>query len=88
MQKWNFIYVENLVWVKKLANNQVSSQKSTYFRSSKSSLFVFRKDSQEHIELRHQRNPDVIFDFLKVEGKNTKIFIIFLYRLFITFLVF
>ena len=64
MAQWNFVYVENLVWVKKEANNRVSERDSPYFRRSKASLFIFRKETDVHIELKHQRNPDVIFQFL------------------------
>ena len=65
MSKWKFVYVENLVWVKKHANNRVATEASPYFRRSKASLFIFRKDSPTHIELRHQRNSDVHFQFLQ-----------------------
>lgn len=68
MESWKFIYVENLVWIKKQGNNQLVEQPSAFFRRSKVSLYIFRKDSPNHIELRHQRNSDVTFQFLEYAG--------------------
>ncbi|ORX95161.1 hypothetical protein K493DRAFT_315148 [Basidiobolus meristosporus CBS 931.73] len=61
--KWGFKYVENFCWIKKNINNQIACQPSAYFRKSKLSLLIFRKEGD--IELRHQRNPDCVFDFIK-----------------------
>jgi hypothetical protein len=68
MEKQNFVYVENFAWVKKNANNQPIAENSRFFRRSKITLFIFRKASNQHVELRHQRNPDVYYDFLRVSG--------------------
>jgi N6-adenosine-specific RNA methylase IME4 len=76
MSGWGFLYVENLVWVKKSVNNKIVTQPYKYFARSKESLLIFRKfcrgneshpssKKDWHLELRHQRNPDVIFDFLR-----------------------
>ena len=74
MEKWNFIYVENLVWVKKYANNNIVAESSQFFKRSKATLFIFRKNSSSHIELKHQRNPDVHYDFLRRTGVLTSSF--------------
>ncbi|KAK9761102.1 hypothetical protein K7432_014236 [Basidiobolus ranarum] len=70
--KWGFKYVENFCWIKKNINNQIACQPSAYFRKSKLSLLIFRKEGD--IELRHQRNPDCVFDFIKplTEGEITE----------------
>lgn len=62
-EKWRFRYVENFCWIKKNINNQISRETYRYFNKSKLSLLIFRKDGE--IELRHQRNPDCVFDFIK-----------------------
>jgi N6-adenosine-specific RNA methylase IME4 len=61
--KWGFTYVENLVWVKQNVNHTVSDAQHPFFARSKTSLFIFKKGSG--FALRHQRNPDVIFDFIR-----------------------
>ncbi|KAI7904431.1 uncharacterized protein BX663DRAFT_535836 [Cokeromyces recurvatus] len=61
--KWGFKYVENFCWIKKNINNQIAKSQYTYFNKSKLSLLIFRKEGD--IELRHQRNPDCIFDFIR-----------------------
>ncbi|KAI8970296.1 hypothetical protein BDF20DRAFT_890435 [Mycotypha africana] len=61
--KWGFKYVENFCWIKKNINNQISKSPYTYFNKSKLTLLIFRKEGE--IELRHQRNPDCIFDFIR-----------------------
>ncbi|CAG8627340.1 6693_t:CDS:2, partial [Acaulospora morrowiae] len=67
-EKWNFRYVENFCWIKKNINNQISRESYRYFNKSKLSLLIFRKDGD--IELRHQRNPDCVFDFIKPRSKD------------------
>ncbi|KAI9024915.1 hypothetical protein CLU79DRAFT_88541 [Phycomyces nitens] len=61
--KWGFKYVENFCWIKKNINNQIHKSPYKYFNKSKLSLLIFRKEGD--IELRHQRNPDCVFDFVK-----------------------
>jgi hypothetical protein len=63
MAKFGFVYVENLVWVKQTTNNWTERQDYRYFRKSKMTLVLFRKG--DGIELRHQRNPDVVFDYVR-----------------------
>lgn len=70
MMKLEFTYVENLVWVKMEPNNETATQDSTYYRKSKMSLLIFRKG--DGLELRHQRNPDVIFDFVRNDKELTE----------------
>jgi len=77
MGRWGFLYVENLVWVKKSVNNKMLTQPYKYFSRSKESLLIFRKfcghsegasngnKKEWQLELRHQRNPDVVFDFVR-----------------------
>jgi hypothetical protein len=104
LMNWGFIYVENLVWVKKGVNNKFVTQPYPYFKRTKLSLLIFRRPSdvmhdrffarcfgfdwigycafwascvqcgvlclilivsQKPLELRHQRNPDVCFDFVR-----------------------
>ncbi|ORY93520.1 hypothetical protein BCR43DRAFT_497075 [Syncephalastrum racemosum] len=60
---WGFKYVENFCWIKKNINNQIYKGASRYFNKSKLSLLIFRKEGE--VELRHQRNPDCVFDFVK-----------------------
>ncbi|CAO3587848.1 unnamed protein product [Absidia cylindrospora] len=60
---WGFKYVENFCWIKKNINNHIARQPFEYFSKSKLSLLIFRKEGE--IELRHQRNPDCVFDFIK-----------------------
>ncbi|KAG9285337.1 hypothetical protein G9A89_010812 [Geosiphon pyriformis] len=65
-EKWGFRYVENFCWIKKNINNQFARLPYRYFNKSKLSLLVFRKKHQEgEIEIRHQRNADCVFDFIK-----------------------
>lgn len=62
--RWGFSYVENIVWVKQHANHTVSDATGAHlFASSKLTLLIFKKGS--NFAMRHQRNPDVIFDYLK-----------------------
>ncbi|KAG1170992.1 hypothetical protein G6F70_003730 [Rhizopus microsporus] len=61
--KWGFKYVENFCWIKKDVNNQIHKSPYRYFNKSKLSLLIFRKEGD--IELRHQRNPDCVFDFIR-----------------------
>ncbi|KAJ1914967.1 hypothetical protein IWQ60_008613, partial [Tieghemiomyces parasiticus] len=61
--RWRFKYVENFCWIKKRVNNQIARQTSTYFRKSKLTLLIFRKEGE--IDIRHQRSPDSLFDFIK-----------------------
>lgn len=76
--KWGFKYVENFCWIKKSLNNQFKRDEYTYFNKSKLSLLIFRKGGD--VELRHQRNADCIFEYVKEQspgndkGKIRKLF--------------
>ncbi|KAI8971127.1 hypothetical protein BDB01DRAFT_854975 [Pilobolus umbonatus] len=61
--KWGYKYVENFCWIKKDINNQINKSQYKYFNKSKLSLLIFRKEGD--IELRHQRNPDCVFDYVR-----------------------
>jgi len=84
MNKLKFTYVENLVWVKQSVNNRVITQNYKYFKKSKASLLIFKKG--EGIELRHQRNPDVVFDFVRQNKGITEDKPDFVYRVIETLL--
>jgi N6-adenosine-specific RNA methylase IME4 len=62
LEKIGFYYVENLCWVKLSVNNKFVERPYRYFNSGKTSLLIFRKG--DGFQLRHQRNPDVILDFV------------------------
>lgn len=67
--KWGFTYVENLIWVKQNVNHTISDVlgAQTFFASSKISLLIFKKGSG--FAIKHQRNPDIIFDYIRHENK-------------------
>ncbi|GAB5590146.1 hypothetical protein Unana1_05046 [Umbelopsis nana] len=85
-EKWKFKYVENFCWIKKNLNNQIAKKPYQYFNKSKLSLLIFRKEGD--VELRHQRNPDCVFDFSKpnVPGELTELKPRFLYQIIETLL--
>ncbi|RKP05047.1 hypothetical protein THASP1DRAFT_20297, partial [Thamnocephalis sphaerospora] len=60
---WGFKYVENFCWIKKTPDNRIVQQSSAHFSRSKATLLIFRRGGE--IDLRHQRNPDCVFDFIK-----------------------
>lgn len=66
MYGWNYCYVENLTWVQLKPNNRVVQECSDGFCRSHLTLFIFRRENEgKDIDLRHQRNPDVVVDFLR-----------------------
>ncbi|GAN06529.1 MT-A70 protein [Mucor ambiguus] len=71
--QWGFRYVENYCWVKKNINNTIYKGESNYFCKSKLNLLIFKKEKSK-IEIRHQRNADCLFDFVKpmVAGQFTE----------------
>ncbi|GAB5586849.1 hypothetical protein Unana1_01749 [Umbelopsis nana] len=85
-EKWEFKYVENFCWIKKNLNNQIAKKSYKYFNKSKLSLLIFRREGD--VELRHQRNPDCVFDFSKpnVPGELTEMKPRFLYQIIETLL--
>ncbi|KAI8322547.1 hypothetical protein GQ54DRAFT_147208 [Martensiomyces pterosporus] len=62
-QRWGLKYVENFCWVRQYTNNQIAALPSNYFRRSKVTLLIFRRGGD--LEMRHQRSPDSVFDFVK-----------------------
>ena len=62
-QSWGFTYVENLCWIRRYPNHSIVTEEYDYFTKSKAILLIFKRG--EGITLRHQRNPDVIFDFVR-----------------------
>eukprot|EP01119_Soliformovum_irregulare_P009145 TRINITY_DN22305_c0_g1_i1.p1 TRINITY_DN22305_c0_g1~~TRINITY_DN22305_c0_g1_i1.p1 ORF type:complete len:508 (+),score=100.70 TRINITY_DN22305_c0_g1_i1:135-1658(+) len=67
-QEWGFKYVENVVWLKQKIDFEPYIESSTYFNKRKMTLHIWRKGGKD-LDLRHQRNPDVVFDFVR-KDKN------------------
>lgn len=66
MQKKGYAYIENLTWVWMQPNNTIAQVDSEYIRRSHLTLYMFRAvERSQNIELRHQRSPDVVFDYQK-----------------------
>jgi N6-adenosine-specific RNA methylase IME4 len=66
MQSKGYAYIENLTWVWMQPNNKIAEIDSEYVRRSHVTLYMFRAvERLQNIELRHQRSPDVIFDYQK-----------------------
>jgi N6-adenosine-specific RNA methylase IME4 len=66
MTKRGFDYVENMAWVHQNLNGSFKCEKAKYLGKSHLTLFIFKKENPEKkMEIRHQRNPDTIFDFVK-----------------------
>ncbi|RKP14700.1 hypothetical protein BJ684DRAFT_6031, partial [Piptocephalis cylindrospora] len=60
---WGLRYVENICWVKlDAAHHTIHGGLSTTIGESKMTLLILRKEGD--LELRHQRSPDVVFDFV------------------------
>ncbi|PRP84414.1 methyltransferase MT-A70, putative (ISS) [Planoprotostelium fungivorum] len=74
MEKKDFVYVENLVWVMQEPNNSIVCEEYQYVRKSKRSLLIFKSTSPDtlKLELRHQRNADVAFDFVRRDKALTE----------------
>jgi hypothetical protein len=70
-QKLGFKYVENLCWIRKGLDNRIRQDASTngILAESKQTLLILKKDPTSQIKLRHQRNPDCIFDY-GVQGRK------------------
>ena len=70
--KHRFVYVENLTWVQLSPNNSISQRSSPCIRRGHHTLYIFRKASEKtkEIELKHQRSPDVVFDFMRVDERG------------------
>ncbi|KAJ2344084.1 hypothetical protein GGH91_002989 [Coemansia sp. RSA 2671] len=62
-KQWGLKYVENFCWVRHQTNNHIAKLPSNYFRRSKVTLLIFRREGD--LEMRHQRSPDSVFDFVK-----------------------
>ncbi|KAJ2162590.1 hypothetical protein GGF46_000593 [Coemansia sp. RSA 552] len=62
-KSWGLKYVENFCWVRQHTNNHIARLESAFFRRSKVTLLIFRREGS--LEMRHQRSPDSMFDFMK-----------------------
>jgi hypothetical protein len=63
----SFKYVENLCWIRRDVGNRLMREvpkESALFYKSKMTLLILRRDPNSRCKLRHQRNPDCIFDFV------------------------
>lgn len=74
LYSWGYVYIENLTWVWMNPNNRILRLPAPYAASSHATLYIFRKDGEgRDIELRHQRNPDVVFDCVQATPGAFKI---------------
>eukprot|EP01025_Chloroclados_australasicus_P033872 TRINITY_DN3464_c1_g1_i2.p1 TRINITY_DN3464_c1_g1~~TRINITY_DN3464_c1_g1_i2.p1 ORF type:complete len:409 (-),score=31.85 TRINITY_DN3464_c1_g1_i2:303-1472(-) len=69
MSQYNFQYVENLTWVTISDENEILKEEGNYCGQSHKSMYIFRKFGKE-VELRHQRSPDVVFDYLRLDQQG------------------
>jgi hypothetical protein len=69
----SFKYVENLCWIRRDVGNRLMRESTDrneksgqpgLFYKSKMTLLILRRDPNNRCKLRHQRNPDCIFDFV------------------------
>lgn len=73
MENIGYFYVENVTWVKKSFNNEFISTPGEPFQYCKETLLMLRRGMKTQtgnlkfvqLEIRHQRNPDVIMDFAR-----------------------
>lgn len=63
MASFGFLYVENMCWIRQYPNHSIVTEEYDYFTKSKSTLLIFKRG--DGITLRHQRNPDVVFDIVR-----------------------
>lgn len=72
LSSWGFSYVENLSWVLLQPNHAILRLPYPCLQRSHITLYIFRRDGEgRDVELRHQRNPDVIFDCVRaVAGRE------------------
>ncbi len=62
--RWGFSLVENLVWWRKRVNHEPFLRAllpGEIFLSERDTYYIFR--NAEDVEMRHQRSPDVFWDF-------------------------
>lgn len=68
-----FKYVENLCWIRKGLDNRIllsdGPARSPILAESKQTLLILKRDPRNQIKLRHQRNPDCVFDYA-VQGRR------------------
>jgi N6-adenosine-specific RNA methylase IME4 len=69
MAQLGFFYVENLVLVRHGIDGNLHCSSYRYTRRAKESLMIFRRACTDpkhgHLELRHQRNPDVVSHLIR-----------------------
>lgn len=61
-----FKYVENLCWIRKGLNGRILEEHNptaSFMAESKQTLLILKRDPQNRIKLRHQRNGDCVFDY-------------------------
>ena len=70
--KYGFKYCESICWIKMNLQHKLHVQQSPYVNECKETLFVFRRFKDSEMHLKHQRNADCVFDFVKPEGSGAK----------------
>lgn len=63
----HFVYVENITWVTVTVDNRPAVEENKYLGKAKKIVLVLRKVGQGAypLQLKHQRNPDVVFDLCR-----------------------
>mmetsp|Transcript_21417 Transcript_21417/g.46697 ORF Transcript_21417/g.46697 Transcript_21417/m.46697 type:complete len:553 (-) Transcript_21417:507-2165(-) len=82
LEKMDFHYVENAVFVKQHVHNAFVCEPSRYFRQSKETLLICRRGTKtksgkiqwEKVEIRHQRTSDVHFEFLRTDENKVHLY--------------
>jgi hypothetical protein len=66
--EWKLRYVENVAWLQLTPNQEIlkADLDESYIRTSKLTLLMFRTEGD--IDIRHQRSPDCVFDFVQPDG--------------------
>jgi hypothetical protein len=74
-KNWNFRYVENMCWVMERANQEFTMNESEFLATSHQTMLIFKKEPKKakaRMDIRHQRSPDVIFDFVDEQHPREK----------------
>jgi N6-adenosine-specific RNA methylase IME4 len=74
MQGHGFNYIENLCWVTEEANHSYRNDDYKYLATSHKTLLLFKKHNEitRKMDIRHQRNPDVVFAIVREDVPREK----------------
>jgi N6-adenosine-specific RNA methylase IME4 len=74
MKRSRFNYIENLCWVKEEVNHKYSRGEYEYLARSHNTMLLFKKDNEttRKMDIRHQRNPDVVFGLARQDVPREK----------------